>query len=87
MKPQHSLQRALTQQILTIAAVLMVVSGLVSAAIAFREAKEIQDSLLREISALVKHGHLDYHPATGRAGKEEITEEDAEKTKSNETSK
>jgi len=58
MKPEHSLQRALTRQILGIAAILTVVGGLLSAGLAFMEAKEIQDSLLREVTALVQRNGL-----------------------------
>ncbi len=58
MKPTHSLQKELSRWIILTAFAFMVIGGLVSSAIAFWEAKDIQDSLLREIGSLVRYGHL-----------------------------
>lgn len=58
MKRERSLQQLITRHILLITAAIMVLGGLFSAVLTFNEARELQDSLLKELATLVKKGNL-----------------------------
>ncbi len=60
MKRQRSLQRELYRWIIISALILVILGGSIAGILAFRQAKELQDNTLREISLLVRNGQLDF---------------------------
>jgi len=58
VKPRNSIQRELSRTILLTSLVLVLIAGLISATLAFFEARELQDSSLREIAHLLKRDRL-----------------------------
>lgn len=57
---QKSLQRELYRWIIISALILVVLSSAIAGILAFKQAKELQDSTLKEISLLVRNGQLDF---------------------------
>ncbi|MEB8431912.1 ATP-binding protein [Cocleimonas sp. KMM 6892] len=60
MMQQKSLQRELYRWIILSALVLVVFGGAIAGALAFQQARELQDNTLIEISLLVRNGQLDF---------------------------
>ena len=58
MKGSRSIQQELIKWVFLIACVLMIIGGLLSSIIVFKEAKDVQDSLLHEIAILVRDGQV-----------------------------
>ena len=58
VKPRRSIQRDLNHWILLTSLVLVLIAGLMSATLAFYEARELQDEMLREISYLLNKDRL-----------------------------
>ena len=72
MKPEaHSIQHQLNRWIIMTSSAFMVFGGLLSASIVFKEATDIQDSLLREIASLVRQGNLGDNSASRNNNKGE----------------
>jgi signal transduction histidine kinase len=58
VKPRNSIQRELSRSILLTSLVLVLIAGLISSTLAFFEARDLQDSMLREIAHLLKRDRL-----------------------------
>jgi len=57
---QKSLQRELYKWIIISSLILVVIAALIAGFSAFKQAKELQDNTLKEISILVRNGQLDF---------------------------
>ena len=60
MSQQKSLQRELYRWIIISALILVVLSSAIAGILAFKQAKELQDNTLKEISFLVNNGQLNF---------------------------
>lgn len=60
MIQQKSLQRELYRWIIISALILVVLASAISGILAFKQARELQDNTLKEISQLVKNGQLNF---------------------------
>ena len=60
MSTQKSLQRELYKWIILSALVLLLLGGAIAGILAFKQARELQDNTLKEISLLVRNGQLDF---------------------------
>ncbi len=73
MKHRYSIQRELSRWIMLSALVLVLIAGIASGGVAFFEARELQDNLLREISKLVIKDQLNDSPSQRHQDHEEET--------------
>ena len=60
MTQQKSLQRELYRWIIITALILVVLSSAIAGILAFKQARELQDNTLKEISLLVSNGQLNF---------------------------
>ena len=72
---QKSLQRELNKWIILSSLFLVIIAGIVAGFSAFKQAKELQDNTLKEISILVRDGQLDLSEFTPKREKKRDSKE------------